>query len=242
MEIWLEELLKPFPSEEHSHKSIGNRSEDWVEDHYLIKRLNAIAGPCNWKWECKSEGFLPEQNRGGKPVYVYHCRYALSIYEPKTGQYIEKEGVGGDTSPDLANAMKGAASYAMRHACKKWGIALECWVAPTEEGQLTAEEQESFYKEMLKDLHQAFIVGVPHATVATSALKLLSKVHDNSFTDDNDSVETVAALKQIAEKHNPKDSLSIVKEKFMADSPRWKQESVDKFRIHMREVGRLLPK
>ena len=82
MEIWLEELLKPFPSEEHSHKSIGNRSEDWVEDHHLIKRLNAIAGPCNWKWECKSEGFLPEQNRGGKPVYVYHCRYALSIYEP----------------------------------------------------------------------------------------------------------------------------------------------------------------
>ena len=233
MDKILEELQKPFPPSEHSHRNIRGRSEDWVEDHYLIQRLNKVCG-MNWSWQCQSESVTH-----GKPNYAW-CRWSLNILSSEN-IWIAREGYGGDDGNDMGNVLKGATSYAKRHACKNWGMALECWITPTEQGQLTSKELEPVYTKMVEDLHQAFVGGVPHATVATNALTLLTQIHDNSFKDITEKEDAESALIQIAEKHNPKDSLRLVKEAFIAESPRWTTGLTEKFQNHMREIGRLLP-
>jgi len=131
----LEALQKPFPPEEHSHRNIRGRSEDWVEDHYLIQRLNQVCGE-NWEWECRSEGVTL-----GEPHVVW-CRWALNILGPE-GHWVTREGYGADSGSDLANALKGAASYAKRHAAKQFGIALECWITPTIKGDLVKKTKKA---------------------------------------------------------------------------------------------------
>lgn len=116
-------LAVPFPPEQHSHRTIAGRSEDWVEDHFLIQRLNET---CIWQWKCVSYMVHATQ-----PNYAVDHRYSLQILCDDVFsagcRWIEREGEGGDTGRDLANVKKGSASYAKRHACKNWGMALECW-------------------------------------------------------------------------------------------------------------------
>ena len=116
-------LAVPFPPEQHSHRTIAGRSEDWVEDHFLIQRLNET---CIWQWKCVSYMVHATQ-----PNYAVDHRYSLQILCDDVFsagcRWIEREGEGGDSGRDLANVKKGSASYAKRHACKNWGMALECW-------------------------------------------------------------------------------------------------------------------
>ena len=138
-----------FPKDQHSHRIIRGRSEDWVEAHYLIDRLNDVYG-LNWSWICEAEGWFPEKEHNGKAVYRYWCRCSLRIYSGEIGESSFREGVGSDSSDDMANAMKGAQSYALRHACKHFGIGLECWITPEEQYVPSSPKKQSLAEKLGK--------------------------------------------------------------------------------------------
>ena len=168
-------LAVPFPPEQHSHRTIAGRSEDWVEDHFLIQRLNET---CIWQWKCVSYMVHATQ-----PNYAVDHRYSLQILcddASTEGRWIEREGEGGDTGRDLANVKKGSASYAKRHACKNWGMALECWgVKPQHQLVIkdakTAAKKESDINDTFTDIVEGFLEAAIKILCAAFAQDHMSK-------------------------------------------------------------------
>ena len=95
-------------------------------------------------------------------------------------RWIEREGEGGDSGKDLANVKKGSASYAKRHACKNWGMALECWgVKPQHQlvikNAKTAAKKESDINDTFTDIVEGFLEAAIKVLCAAFAQDHTSK-------------------------------------------------------------------
>jgi len=233
-----------FPADQHSQKSFGSRSEDWIEAHWIIERLNDVYGD-QWQWECmRSQTHTSE--RRGKVYYEVEGTWRLTIPTESGDKY--REGEGADGSDDLCNAKKGASSYAMRHAAKHFSIGIECWTRPISATPQKPAPQKPItplphfpVSQVFAELDKAFVHGAK-AAVQEDALTLLERLRTKKFVSGETAEEIIEALKLVAETCNPKEALGKVK---TAHLKNWEDHlSSEQFREvigYMKTLGTLLP-
>ena len=239
-------VREKFAPHQHSQKSFGSRSEDWIEAHWIIERLNDVYHD-QWTWQCiRTQTHTSE--RRGKVYYEVEGTWMLTL--PTERGPVSREGEGADGSDDLCNAKKGASSYAMRHAAKHWGIGLECWISPIK-GTPSASTSPSappastsatdMYLDAFAKLDEAFVSQCGKA-LKTEAKKQLSRYRTGTYLQGENEQQLEDALTHVAEAHNPRDKLTEVKSKMLST---WERELTPSqytgVLTYMKKLGKLLP-
>ena len=110
----LEQLSAPFPPSCITTKTISGRKESWVEQHYLMERLDKVL-PMAWSWTIVSITTEP-CFVGKKDGQRASCHGRLTMWIDD--KPITREGVGDKEMFGFEDARKAACSVAFRHACK----------------------------------------------------------------------------------------------------------------------------
>jgi len=146
----LDELCAPFPAHAITTKNKGQGSESWVEQHYLMERLNQVFG-LEWSWSIMAEGcdyIMLKTRNGEKEGQRAWCRGRLTLWftdEKGNRHEIVREGVGEKEMYGCEDARKGSASVSFRHACKWFTTFLWSGSNPapvSEEGKEKAKAKE----------------------------------------------------------------------------------------------------
>lgn len=120
----IDELTKPL-GREHVKTRQGI---DYVESHYVIRRLNEIFGHHAWSFNVdETRCVFDGENERGKPhtAYVAHC--TLTVIPVHGAMPVMKKDVGGgdqtggDAGTRHSNAIKGAVSDAMKRCARQLG-------------------------------------------------------------------------------------------------------------------------
>lgn len=116
-------MFRPLKADEIQVK-VNRIGESWA-DFLLYKNarvdmqlLDEIVGPMNWK---RKQIPIPLENGDMGMI----C--SVAIYNEKSGEWIEKQDVGEETS---SSKEKGQASDSFKRACTNWGIGRELYNAP----------------------------------------------------------------------------------------------------------------
>lgn len=120
---YLDELCAPFPDHAITTKKKGQNTETWVEQHFLMERLNQVFG-LDWSWNIMAEGcetVMLQTRSGEKQGQRAWCRGRLTLWFTDSSgnrREVSRDGVGEKEMFNMEDARKGSYSVSFRHAAK----------------------------------------------------------------------------------------------------------------------------